>query len=406
MTTSGRILARSGRYRRVVAARFVSNLGNGITPIAMAFGVLDLEGATPTSLSIVLAAQAIPLVLLLPIGGVVADRFGRALVMGVSDIALSVFIFIMAALFITGTATVPVLAGLMLVYGALAAAWYPAMSGLVPDVVPDEHLQPANAFVSVATNTGLIIGSALGGLLVATLGSGIAIAIDAASFLLAGLLVVSLRTPRSEKTGESMYAELAHGWRVFWSYRWVVIIVAAFSLIVMSYRGSQEVMGPVLAKAEYGGPAGWAVILAFESAGMLAGGLLATRLRVKRPLVVGMLVMFTQPALQLMFAFALPLPVVATGAFFFGLAMDLFFVLWLSTMQAKVPRDALSRVSSYDAMGSLMFGPIGLALAGPLVALVGVQQAFIVAAVISAVPIALSFIPRSVRQLHSVAPGE
>ena len=401
-----RVLLGSSRYRRLVAARAVSSLGNGITPIALAFGVLDLPGATPTSLSIVLAAQAVPLVVLLPIGGVIADRLGRARVAGTADAVASVVVMGAAVLFLTGSATVPLLAAISAAFGCLAALWYPAMGALVPDVVEDVHLQAGNAYVSVANNGGLIMGNAVGGVLVATIGPGPAIAIDALTFLAAGLLVLSFRSvSRPHRSEASMVGDLSHGWRVFWSYRWVVVVVGAFSVIVMSWRGSQEVMGPVLAREAYGGAAGWATIMACESAGMLVGALVASRLRVRRPLLFGMLITLALPVLQLALAFALPLGVVAATAFGWGLSMELFFVLWLVALQTHVPREALSRVNSYDAMGSLMLGPIGLALAGPLIGAVGLQAAFVVAAVVSTLPIIASLFSTSVRTLRTVTPG-
>lgn len=397
-----RDLWRNGDYRRLFAARTISNVGNGIMPIALAFGVLALPGATPTSLSIVLAAQAIPLILMLPVGGVIADRLGRARVIAVTDIVLSAFVAIVAVLFLTGTATVLLLALLGLVTGTLNGLWYPAFAGIVPDVVPEEHLQPANAYVSVASNGGLILGSAIGGLLVAAFGPGIAIGIDAASFLLAGLLVFSFRhVSQPNESGESMVGDLAHGWRVFVSYRWVVVIVLAFSFIVMAMRGAEEVLGPVLALEEYGGAAGWALVLGCLSAGLLVGALLASRVRVRRPLLFGMLVTLALPLWLVTLAFAMPLAVVAAGAFVWGLAMELFYILWLTALQTNVPREALSRVSSYDAMGSLMFGPIGLALAGPLVDSVGLQTAFLIAAAIATTAILASLLSRSVRRLSA-----
>ena len=398
-----RALWGNDRYRRLFVARTISNIGNGIMPIALAFGVLGLPGATPTSLSIVLAAQAVPLVIMLPIGGVVADRLGRARVIAVTDIVLSGVVATMAALFLTDTATVPLLAGLTFLSGILNGLWWPAFSGLVPEVVAhEEHLQPANAYVSVASNGGLIAGNAIGGLLVAAFGSGIAIAIDATSFLLAGLLVFSFREVSSpHESGESMFGDLAHGWRVFLSFRWIVVITLAFSLIVMVLRGAEEVMGPVLALEAYGGAAGWAFVLACMSAGLLVGAGVGTRLRVRRPMLFGMLLLLVLPVWLVCLAFALPLGIVAAGAFAWGLAIELFMVLWLTAMQSHVPKDALSRVSAYDAMGSLMFGPIGLALAGPLIAAVGLQTGFLIAAAVAALAIAGSLFSRAVRQLTS-----
>lgn len=402
---STRALLRNDHYRRLFVARTISNLGNGIAPIALAFGVLALPGATPVSLSIVLAAQAVPLILMLPVGGVIADRLGRARIIAITDIVLSGVVMTTAILFMTGSATVPVLAGLGFLSGILNGLWYPAMGGLVPDVVREEHIQPANAYVSVASNAGLIAGNAVGGLLVAAFGSGVAIAIDSLTFLTAGLLVLSFRQVSSpHDSGESMLGDLVHGWRVFVSFRWVVVVVLAFSVIVMVLRGSEEVLGPVLANEEYGGPKGWAVVLGLQSLGLLVGALAGSRIRVGRPILFGMLISFTLPVWLVTLAFAMPLPVVAAGSFLWGIAIELFMVLWFTALQTNVPREALSRVNSYDAMGSLMFGPLGLALAGPLVAAVGLQAAFLGAALISAAAIVASLFSRAIWRLRSGPP--
>ena len=401
-TSSTRVLLANVQFRRLFFARTISNIGNGVAPIAIAFGVLSLPGATPTSLSIVLAAQAIPLVLVLPVGGVVADRLGRAKVIAITDLILSAFVMLTAALFLTGTATVPLLALIGAISGCLNALWWPAMSGLVPEVVDDEHLQPANAFVSVASNAGLIAGNAIGGVLVALIGSGWAIAVDSVSFIIAGLLVFSMRDVSSRhSSGESTFADLAHGWRVFWSYRWVVVIVGAFSFVIMVWRGAEEVMGPVLAREVYGGAAGWAFIMVFQSVGLLLGAVVASKLRVRRPLVVGMVAMLTLPLWLATLAFELPIGWVALGSFACGVSLELLAVWWFTAMQTNIPRDALSRVSAYDAMGSLMFGPIGLAISGPLIVSVGANEAFLIAAAVATAAILGSLLFRSVRQLSS-----
>ena len=401
-TTSTRALLSNVRFRRLFLARTISNIGNGVAPIAIAFGVLSLPGATPTSLSIVLAAQAIPLVLVLPIGGVVADRLGRAKVIAVTDLVLSAFVMLTAVLFLTGSATIPLLAIIGAISGCLNALWWPAMSSLVPEVVEDDHLQPANAFVSVASNAGLIVGNAIGGVLVALIGSGWAIAVDSISFIIAGLLVFSIRdVSKPHSSGESTLGDLAHGWRVFWSYRWVVVIVGAFSFVVMVWRGAEEVMGPVLAREVYGGAAGWALIMVFQSVGLLLGAVVASKLRVRRPLVVGMVAMLTLPLWLVTLALELPIGWVALASFACGASLELLAVWWFTAMQTNIPRDALSRVSAYDAMGSLMFGPIGLAISGPLIVSVGANEAFLIAAAVATAAILGSLLFRSVRQLSS-----
>ena len=401
MKPSTRALLASSPYRRLFASRLISNVGNGMQPIALAFGILAIPGADPTSLSIVLAAQAIAVVLVLPLGGAVADRVGAARVVGLADLAISLLAFTAAVLFLTHTVTVPALVVIGILMGALNGLWYPAFTALTPDVVESEHLQPANAFVSIASNVGYIAGASLGGIIVATLGSGWAIAIDGVSFLVAGGLVFSIRRlSRSHSSGESMLGDITHGWRVFISYRWVVVGVLAFSFIVMSWHGSEMVLGPVLADDIYGGARGWSVVLAGQSLGLLVGGIIASRVRAARPLLVGMVFMFALPLWQLFLAFELPLAMVAFGAFLAGLAVEFFYVVWISAMQRHIPRESLSRVGAYDALGSLMFGPIGLALAGPLSLLIGLQQAFFLAAVISTLAIAASLMSRALREVR------
>lgn len=404
MNAGMREVLRDRYFRRVVLSRLISNIGNGMTPIALAFGVLALPGATPTSLSIVLAAGTIPVVLLLPIGGVVADRLGKPRVIGTCDLIVSIIVMTTAVLLITGHATVLNLAILAAMTGALHSFWWPAYPGLVPDVVDEDNLQPANALMSTASNAGLIIGSAIGGILVATIGSGWAIAIDAVSFLIAGFLVFSLRhLSRPHDSGESMLADLAHGWRVFLSYRWVVVIVAAFSFIVMVWRGAEDVLGPVAAREHYAGPTSWAFVLGAQAAGLLIGAIISTRLRVHRPMIVGMIAMLALPIFLVLLALAAPLWTIVTAALVFGACLEIFGVLWFTALQTHVPHEAIARVSAYDAFGSLLLGPVGLALAGPLLLVLSLSQAFWLCAAIAAAAIIGGLIPPSVRRLRADA---
>jgi predicted MFS family arabinose efflux permease len=391
---------RVSAFRRLFWSRAITNVGNGVAPIALAFGTLALPGATPTSLSIVLAAEAIPAVVMLPFGGVIADRLGRARVIMLTDALVSVFVMSMALLFITGHATVPILAILAAITGLLNGLWYPAMAGLTPGVVPDEQLQSANSMLSIATNGGLILGNALGGVLVALIGPGWAIALNSLSFLLSAALVFTIRhLAKPHDSGESVRSDLIHGWRVFLSFRWIVVVVGCFSFIVLVWRGAEEVMGPVLALEIYGGAKGWAVVMACQGIGLLVGGIAASRIRAGRPMLIGMLVTLALPVWLLLLAAEAPLAFAAAGAFAFGVALELFYVFWLTALQQRVPRESLSRVNSYDALVSMMFGPLGLAIAGPLVAAIGLQASFLLGAAISVVAVVVSVMFRSVRQL-------
>jgi predicted MFS family arabinose efflux permease len=392
-------------YRRLLTARLISNLGNGMAPTALAFGILALKGATPSSLSIVLVSQSIPLVLVLPFGGVIADRFKRAVIVSTTDVVLSLVIFTIAALFQFGHARILYLAILSAISGILNALWWPAFPGLTPSVVGQDRLQSANAFLQAVSNLGVIVGSALGGILVAAFGSGPAIAFDGLTFLVAGLLVWRLRSYSEVKTeSESVLSELRSGFREFTSRRWVVAIVAAFAVIVMILRGTEGVLGPVLAKRNFDGPKSWALIATFESVGFLVGSLVGSRYRPKFPMLFCMIITLSGSIYLLLMAIPAPLLLIGVGAFGWGATMDLWGVYWMTALQMHIPRESLSRVVSYDAMGSLMLGPIGLALAGPAIILVGLRTSFIVGAAVIAVSVTAALLEPQVRRLTSTTP--
>ena len=124
-------------------------------------------------------------------------------------------------------------------------------------------------------------------------------------------------------------------------------------------------------------------------------------MKIRRPLLVGMVTMVTLPIWQLTLALELSIVIVCLGSFVVGIAIELLYVLWTTAIQTNIPRESLSRVSSYDSFGSLMFGPIGIALAGPLVGFLGLTTVFLIAAAISMVAIVGALMSRAVRSLEA-----
>ena len=395
------------RFRILLTARSLSNIGNGMSPIAMAFGVLELPGSTPSSLSWVTASHMVPIVLFLLLGGVVADRMGRARVVGVTDVLGSLVVATSGVLFLTDHATVPLLCVNAFIFGTLNALWYPAFSGLMPEVVPSEHLQSANSLVGFGANVGFTLGATLGAAIVSTAGPGWAIIGDAASFMLAGILVLKLRTPTKMETGEiehhpSMITQLRQGWFEFSSRTWIVVIVVAFSLINMCFEGFLGVLAPVQMKDELGGARDMGLMMFAWGAGSVIGVLVSMRVRVKHPLILAMGVM---PVLGLwMLAVAAPfhISILMLTAFGSGIAMDLFFVMWITMFQTHVPEEALSRVGAYDAMGSSLFAPFGLFLAGPIAQWIGTSTTLYIAGTIAIVMAVATLFNKDVRRLERV----
>ena len=391
-------------FRTLLIARIISNIGNGLGPIALAFGVLSLEGATPTSLSIVMAAQLGPMVVFMLFGGVLADRYPRALVVGTSDIFLSGFVVANGIMLINGSATVMSLAIIAFISGSLNALWWPAFAGLVPEVVPEEDLQSANSVIGLGANAANIAGTVAGGIIVAGIGAGWAMVTDGVSFLIAGILVFTLRkfgkTRDTTEHTPSVFEDLAHGWKEFSSRSWVVTVVAGYSILVMIFESVLGVVGPVHAEQELGGPKPWSYILAALSVGMMAGVLVSLKVRPKRPLLIALIAQLGVATWIFTIGVTNWIPLIMVSAFFAGIALDFFFVLWQTAMQSNIPRESLSRVSSYDAFGSLVFAPFGLVIAGPITEKIGTEQTLMGMGIIFAVVLAAMLSVASVRNLR------
>lgn len=391
-------------FRTLLIARIISNIGNGLGPIALAFGVLSLEGATPTSLSIVMAAQLGPMVVFMLFGGVLADRYPRALVVGTSDIFLSGFVVANGIMLINGSATVMSMAIIAFISGSLNALWWPAFAGLVPEVVPEEDLQSANSVIGLGANAANIAGTVAGGIIVAGIGAGWAMVTDGISFFIAGILVFTLRkfgkTRDTTEHTPSVFEDLAHGWKEFSSRSWVVTVVAGYCILNMIFESVLGVVGPVHAEQELGGPKPWSYILAALSVGMMAGVLVSLKVRPKRPLLIALVAQLGVAVWIFTIGVTNWIPLIMVSAFFAGIAFDFFFVLWQTAMQSNIPRESLSRVSSYDAFGSLVFAPFGLVIAGPITERIGTEQTLIGMGIIFAVVLAAMLSVASVRNLR------
>jgi len=391
-------------FRTLLIARIISNLGNGVAPIALAFGVLGLEGATPTTLSIVMAAQMGPMVLFMLFGGVLADRFPRAMVVGVSDVFLSAFVIANGVMLINGTATVLSLAIIAFISGSLNALWWPAFAGLIPEIVSEDDLQSANSVVGLGANAANIAGTVAGGIIVAGIGAGWALVADGISFFVAGMMVFTLRsfgkTREQTEHSPTVFQDLAHGWKEFSSRSWVVAVVAGYAIIAMIFESVFAVVGPVHAEEVLGGPKPWSWILAALSAGMVAGVLVSMKVRPRHPLVIGLGAQLGVVIWIFTMGVTNWIPLIMVSAFFAGIALDFFMVLWQTAMQTNIPRESLSRVTSYDAFGSLALAPLGLIIAGPLTERFGSETTLIAMAALFLLVLGLMLAVPGVRKLE------
>ena len=394
-------LLRHKYVKRLFIGRFISNYGNGMGPIALSFGILGLPTGSANLLGLVLGTTTILFLIMAPFGGVIADKYGRARMVGLTDMLAGAILLVQVAYFATGNVPIAVLLIVNGSFGILWGIFWPAFSGVIPAVLPEAGWQRGNAINSLVSNGGIILGAASAGFLVSGFGATVALGVDAASFIISGVLIFSFRhlSPAAEVTENTMIDDLRHGWKVFTSFRWIVIIVMAFSFIVMCWAAAESVLGPIIALEHFDGPKSWSFVITAESAGLIVGALIAIKVKPKFPMRFLMMSSFTITFYIWSLAKPQSLALIAVGAFLFGITLDLWGTLWTTALQRKVPKDSLSRVSSFDAMGSLLFRPVGLAIAGPMSSLLGIENFILILAGITVVCIILPLLDPTVRNM-------
>jgi predicted MFS family arabinose efflux permease len=391
---------REREFRLLFAGRTISMAGSAMAPVALTFAVLGPLHGTATDVGLVLAARTVPVIALLLVGGVISDRLPRHRVMVGSNLLSCAAQAASAALLLSGGATLWNIAALAVVNSSSSAFFFPASAGIVPQTVQAPLLQRANSTLRLALNTTNIAGAAAGGLLVAGAGPGWAIGLDAASYAVAALVIGRMRISAFERDeATSMAHELRVGWHDFWSRTWLWTIVLQFSLVLAVENGALDVLGAKVSKTHYGGAGWFGGILAAAVGGNLATGLVMLRWQPQRMLRVATLAVFPLVLPLIAFSWPAPVLVVVAASFVAGSGIEVFGVLWDTAMQQEIPTERLSRLSAYDAFGSISLTPVGLAAAGPVAALVGLRAAFLGGAGVIVLATLLVLLSQEVRQL-------
>jgi len=386
---------RGRAFRRFFIGYATSLLGTSMSAVAVIFAVLD-NGGSAADLGYVMAARILPQVALVLGGGVLADRIGRRPVMLAADGLRCGAQATLAVVLLVSRPEVWVFAALSAVVGTGEAFFEPGLTGLTVEIAPAEDLGSANALLGLAQSATGIAGPALAGVLVAVAGSATVIAVDAASYGASMLALAALRLPagrhgRRDRRGgadevpsPSLWREAREGWTEFRSRTWLWVTTVQFAMFNMITWAPYLLLGPVLAHDYLGGARAWGLIMGANGAGAVAGGLAALGRRPHRPLVVATLATFGYPVPCLLLALRAPAGAVAAGAFAAGVGGALFGTFWDTTLQQQVPSDRVSRAGSFSIFGAFGPGTLGLAIAGPVAALVGASRVLAVGAAWSA----------------------
>jgi MFS family permease len=384
MTTTA-VPTRLQRTGRLISGRALAALATALIPTGLTLAVIRVTGSAQ-DLGIVLAAEMLPLLVLLPVGGVLADRFEPRRVVFCADLVRCAAQLGIGVELLLGGASVATLAGLAALTGVAVAFGIPAVGPLVVGTVPEDNRLRVNSRIGVASGIAQIAGPAAAGGLTLTVGPGWSFVITAGLFAASAVTLGGLVTaPREAYAGRAGFLrELRDGWREVRRHRWFLASVSGHGVWHFA-AGVLFTLGPLIAVRSLGGESAWVVIAQSGTVATLLGVYAAPRLGFRRPLVVNGVSasLFALPLVAL----AVPAPLAAVAAAYFVamFGLGLLIPLWETTVQRKVPRGSLGRIEAFDALISYAARPLGLAVAAPIAAVVGEAVPLLVAAALVAI---------------------
>jgi MFS family permease len=391
-------------FRNLWFAQSTSVVGDALVLVALALFVTELTGKA-TDVGLVLGASTLAFVPFLLIGGVWADRLPRARVMIATDVVRAALHGLLALLIFLDAVQIWHLVLIEAAFGTAEAFFRPAYTGLVPRTVPAAEIQQAQALSNMTTNVAELLGPALATALVLGLGAGWAFALDAVTFVASAVFLTRVRAAdrgRPAVPRRTLLAELAEGFGEVRSRSWIWVTVVMFAVSVPLAYAPLYVLGPTIATDGYGLAALFGYVTTLAGAGAVAGALIGSRWRPLHPVRAGILALVPWPLLGVALGVEAPIPIVLAFAAAMGVGFALFDVWWNTAMAERVPPTALSRVSSYDWMGSVIFLPVGFLAAGPLAAATSPEAVMIAGGILAAVVIGLGLVPRDTRGLRRV----
>ena len=351
------------RFRWFYLARTISYFGSSMTPVALAFAVLQAPHGQHL-LGLILGAELLPNVIMVLIGGSLADRYRRDVLIQLASLGSGLTQAGIAAVVLTGSSPYWILP-LAVVSGVIGAFTAPAVRGIVPEVVEKGYISEANALLNTSRSVAKVVGPAAAGVLVASVGGGWGIAVDALSFVLAALCMARVRIPSHPPAStESLLHQMQEGWAYFRQKRWIWSITGAWTFMNFLQMGAWRVLGPIIAVHSFGS-LGWGFALSFQAVGLLLASLAMLRFKLTRPLRDGMAAAALLGIPMVVLGQGLALPYLMAATTIAGIGSTIASIAWDTSLQQGVPQDKLSRVMAFDDFGSYAAIPLGVILAVP-----------------------------------------
>jgi hypothetical protein len=401
----GNVWSKAG-YHRILSAQSLSALGDRVSYVVVPLALLNI-GFHVGMVASILGARAIAYGVVVLWGGVLADRISCVRLMVTSD-AVRFFTQLATAglvLFHVKIVALFILAQIM--FGFAEACFKPAAGRLLPEVVPDIHLERANGYYNSAVNFGMVFGPILGGFLVAAGDSAIGLAIDATTFLLSAVILLGIHNTTKASTSHrtsSPLQQLIEGWHALLSQRWLLIVILASGTFHLLALSAVFALGPAYAEHHLNGASGWGILVAAFGAGGITGSLISTRFRTTSPgiaILVSLIALSSQP---FVLASGLPYVVILIWQFLNGIALAFFSVVYGTATQRHVPRETLGRVGSFDEILTSALMPLGYLLLGFAATIIGPANAMRLTSTTAMLCCALLLLTPSIRTMRGAIP--
>ncbi|MDH6119239.1 MFS family permease [Kitasatospora sp. GAS204A] len=369
-------------FRLLFIGRTLSSVGDAVVPTALAIAVTRATGSA-AALATVLGCAMVPRLLLLPIGGVAADRWDARRVALATDLVRCLCQLTVGLELLGGRPSLPHLAIVSAIGGAASAFAIPTRMPLVAGTVDGPARLTANSLTASATSLVQLCGPALAGLLIFGVGASSAFLLDSASFLVSASMLTLIRVRRTPIARRTLLADLAEGWSEVRSRDWYWSSLLAHAV----WNGAAAVLatlGPLLAARRLGGDGTWIAVLEAGAVGLTVGSLLAGRLTPRRPVLVGNLGLATYAIPLVLLALTAPAPLLIGGYAVAMGALGYLNPVWQTAVQQHIPAHVLARVSSYDWVLSLAATPVGYLLTPLAAGAWGASAPLLIAAVLVA----------------------
>lgn len=374
-------------------ARLVSRLGDWLLDIALPILVYNLTGSA-VALGGIVAVEVLPTIFLAPFAGALVDRVERKKVLTFTNILLGLSVLLL--LLVRDTTYLPIIYVVAVINSCLGTLLTPAQSALLPEVVPDHQLTQANSVMALTLQTTRFVGPMLGGIVLAVAAPTVLFTLDAISFLLAALLVASLKHNSGsqkedklesfERKATTIVQDIRDGFAIVWQSRALQVVIGLGTVMMLSAGVVMTVLLVFVVQVLKGTESTYGYILSAQGAGMIVGGILTmTVLSRYTPATLFTIFSAIFGLLFLVVSVSSNLLLSGLGVGGMGLCMAVITICTQTLMQTMVPNEFRGRVfATIDAVTSVAV-LLGAGVGGVLTDIVGVRTVLILAAIIACV---------------------